>query len=953
MMRSYIYRLFYVGRTLTFLTLMLVNYPAKAQWFPDIEFPDIELPNIEFPDIELPDVDLSNMELSDFEIPNMLERGPKWFPRSYKIAIDQGSLNASENFSRLEPGLSREQVKFLLGSPTLVDPFHTDRWEYMFFQKRKGIMSKIKRITIIFKNEVVAEVHDKHRVIMKMGAKTDLAFKDAPVIEKIPEETQLSFQEIVLARREDYLALKEANRLPVCLGNDTDFEKFGSEKTLVDAEEDALEIRSDQQSQDEAGVFYASGKVEIERAEDLIKADEAEFNSETGVLTARNSVKYLRDDLSIYANEGGYNSQTNTVSFSQATYSLPSLRHTGAGKAEEIFVDEEGVVHLTPSTYTTCSLENSDWELDASKTELYRDEDRGHAYNIVFKYKDTPVFYTPFFSFPLSKARQSGFLYPSFGSSGESGTVLSTPYYFNLAENYDLTFNPTNFSGRGQMFEVEMRHKLPGSNTVVELAYLPNDTVKSVGGKEADRSAYFIRHNQTLLDNLELKNNAYTGTQMDVNVNVGGVSDKTYFDDFGNTVSRVGRSHIVRRAKFSRLDYGDFGKMETKVMSEGYQIAKAGLAEQYKRIPQVKFNYKSKKKNEDFVYNFDGEFVRFSHTLSHINKPTGTRYTLYPSIEYPVRKAGWEILPKFGVKHTKYSLSNNDLASITRSTSIMSLYGKMIFEKRAGKSLFQTLEPQMYFLHVPANNQDNIPIFDSGETDFKYTLFSENRFYGEDRINDAKQLTLALSSRLIDTSSGNELISGTIGQVFYFDDRVVHLTSNTTKHSDSSNIIGMLNAKLSDYWKLSGYTEFNPHAGYGDKNQIRVMYNKPFGRQNKIFNTSYRFARGSQEEVDLSGVYPINNALSFVGRMNYSFHNRRTQTAVGAERSHVLERMFGVEYESCCYGIKFVVRDYWNGTKTDNAFYVEFLPKGLATSSNSTAEILKQGILGYQDTFDY
>ena len=77
------------------------------------------------------------------------------------------------------------------------------------------------------------------------------------------------------------------------------------------------------------------------------------------------------------------------------------------------------------------------------------------------------------------------------------------------------------------------------------------------------------------------------------------------------------------------------------------------------------------------------------------------------------------------------------------------------------------------------------------------------------------------------------------------------------------------------------------------------------------------------------------------------FNNRRANTEDN------LEKMFGVEYESCCYGLKFVVRDYWNGTKKDNAFYVEFLPKGIATSNNQTAELLREGILGYQDVFEY
>ena len=71
-----------------------------------------------------------------------------------------------------------------------------------------------------------------------------------------------------------------------------------------------------------------------------------------------------------------------------------------------------------------------------------------------------------------------------------------------------------------------------------------------------------------------------------------------------------------------------------------------------------------------------------------------------------------------------------------------------------------------------------------------------------------------------------------------------------------------------------------------------------------------------EEEVDFSTVIPINNRLSLVGKLNYSFNNNRSNT------EDMLEKMFGFEYESCCYGIKFVVRDYWNGTKKDNAFYL-------------------------------
>ena len=881
---------------------------------------------------------IPNISIPDEEILDFLESGPDWFPKPYKTPIKQGVLIDDKNLKKLTPGLDKEQVMFLLGTPTIIDTFHTERWDYIYYDRDDGVFSKPKRITVFFKNEKVAEIYDQHKLIKKMGADIDNSYQDAPVKKEMLEENNI-YQEIVIAKRDDYLTATLKNKLPVCI--DDEFESYITQKTLFNADEETLEVRSDEQNQDEAGIFYADGNVEIERANDLIKADKAQFNADTGVLAAEGNVKYLTEDLSLYANKGGYNSQNDTVNFSGTTYHFPSQERPGRGEAENIFIDDSGIVYLNPSSYTTCGLNDPDWEITSSKTILYRDIDRGHSYNIFLKYKDVPILYSPFFSFPLSKDRHSGFLFPTIGSSGESGTVISAPYYFNIADNMDATITPTNFSGRGQMFEAEIRYKTKNSDTEFEVANMDKDDIT---GK--NRHAYFFRDSRTFSNTLKLKNKGvWEGTLVSSSINVGGISDLTYFDDFGNTVSRVGRTHIKRNAEINRIDYGSFGILKTSVKATDYQLAKTDLVEQYSVLPRVRVNFSTHEKNEELLYKLGGEVSIFTHTYD--SKADGTRISLYPSIEYPFKRPGWELRPKLGFKHRSYSLDKSDTGSISQTTPIMSLRGKMIFDKMTGKSILQTLEPEMFFLYIPASNQDAIPIFDAGENDLKYNLFSENKFYGEDRLNDAKQLTLALSSSMIDTKSGNEILRATIGQIFYLDDRTVNISGSETDHSDSSNIMGLVNARFSDYWRLSGYTEYNPHKGYGEKNQIRLSYKRPYGKQNQIFNTSYRFSRGTQEEVDFSGVFPINNRLSLVGKINYSFNNRRSK------KEDTLEKMFGVEYESCCYGIKFVIRDYWNGTKTDNAFYFEFLPKGIATSTNKTSELLRQGILGYQDKFDY
>ena len=877
--------------------------------------------------------------MTGIDLINKIKDTANIIPEPYQIPITQGSLIPEENILRLEAGLSKEQVRFLLGSPSFIDAFHANRWDYVYFSRKN---EEVKNIAIIFTNEKVREVIVGDKSVNDINnLNSETLVKNLPIL-KIQDSDERPSQEILVAKREDFLTLRTINKLPVCI--DDEFESYELQRTLVQADEDTLEVRSDEQNQGEDGVFYAQGNVEIERKDDLVKSDKAQYDGDTGVLFAEGNVRYLTEDLTLYADKGGYNSQNDTVNFSSTSFYFPDQKKPGKGMAEEILIDDDGVVYMTPSSYTTCSINNPDWEFSSSKTILYRDSDRGHAYNIFLKYKGVPVLYSPFVSFPLSRDRHSGFLLPSIGSSGESGTVISTPYYLNLSENFDLTVTPTNYSGRGQMFETEFRHKSENSDTVVELANLDNDDIY-----RDNRHAYFIRDSRIYKNTLVQQDNTWRGTQISSSINVGGISDIKYFDDFSNTVSRVGRTHITRDIKLERLDYNDYGYFRTSIAATDYQLAKENLVEQYSVLPRVNFEYRSERSDRSFNYNFNGEIADFDHTLPQ--KTTGLRMVLYPSIEYPISNPGWEMNTKFGIRHSNYDLSANDSGasktSISKTFPIFSMRGKMIYEKMSTNNILQTLEPEMYFLYIPAGNQDAIPIFDSGDIDFKYNLFSENKFYGQDRVNDAKQITLALSSSMINTKNGNELLRATIGQIFYLDDRSVNIDNSETNSKSTSNILGLVNARLDDNWKLSGYSEYNPHGNYGEKNQIRLSYKRPYGKQNQIFNTSYRFSRGEQEEVDFSAVLPFNSRTSIIGKINYSFNNRRSNS------EDVLEKMIGVEYESCCYGIKLVAREFWNGVKVDDVLYFEFLPKGIATSDNTTAELLRDGILGYQDKFDY
>jgi outer membrane protein assembly factor BamE len=79
-------------------------------------------------------------------------------PQPYRIDIQQGNVITQEMVAQLKPGLTRDQVKFILGSPLVADMFHTDRWDYVYMlQPGKGEVQR-RRLTVIFEDNKLARL---------------------------------------------------------------------------------------------------------------------------------------------------------------------------------------------------------------------------------------------------------------------------------------------------------------------------------------------------------------------------------------------------------------------------------------------------------------------------------------------------------------------------------------------------------------------------------------------------------------------------------------------------------------------------------------------------------------------------------------------------------------------------------------------------------------------------
>lgn len=168
------------------------------------------------------------------------------------------------------------------------------------------------------------------------------------------------------------------------------------------------------------------------------------------------------------------------------------------GAAKKAYMEGHDVTRLENATYTTCSKGDDSVMLFADEITLDQGTGRGLAKNLKIEFKDVPIFYFPRVSFPISDERKTGFLFPSFGAQEGSGFVMSTPYYWNLAPNYDFTLYPRLYTRRGVQAGGEFRYLTENSEGSLYGEYLPSDSEFN----DEDRSALHLKHEQEFTDRI-------------------------------------------------------------------------------------------------------------------------------------------------------------------------------------------------------------------------------------------------------------------------------------------------------------------------------------------------------------------------------------------------------------------------------------------------------------------
>jgi len=245
---------------------------------------------------------------------------------------------------------------------------------------------------------------------------------------------------------------------------------------------------------------------------------------------------------------------------------------------------------------------------------------------------------------------------------------------------------------------------------------------------------------------------------------------------------------------------------------------------------------------------------------------------------------------------------------------------------------------------VPFQDQSNTPLFDTSTPDFSVSqLFRDNRFIGGDRVGDTNQITVALTSRVLDPDSGNELVRASIGQIYYFEDREVSLDGSIDT-SSQSDVIAELDTNWGR-WKSNVDLQLDIKNNTLSKENYFLHY---LSDARHLFNFGYRKRlidnNLDTEQTDTSFVYAINHQYSSYMRWNYSLKDDKN-----------IDLIAGIAYDSCCWSLQLLAqRRLKNSTSIDDAYdnsiLIQFVFKGLGSLSGSTAKAtLEQSIYGYTD----
>lgn len=700
------------------------------------------------------------------------------------------------------------------------------------------------------------------------------------------------------------------------------------------------------------------GHAEIRKNDTVVRADQIEYNQVTDEAKLSGNVVVNQAGNRFWGPALELNLTDFTGHFRKPSYRF--YKTEGEGSAESVeFVSPRSMIAELAS-YSTCKRPESedgkpwkpDWIIDAKRIEFDLEEDVATASGVTLRFMDVPILAAPSFTFPISDARRSGLLTPTFASDSQSGFVVKQPIYWNIAPQRDATLYPTLITRRGMNYGSEFRYLEPNSTGTLRTDYLPNDQLF-----KDSRWAYSLEQRNLFASPGD------SFSDITTNLKLNRVSDNQYWRDMPNSTTL-----LTQRVLNNELSTtGSIAGWATQLRFQRWQTLQ-DITNQI--VPPFDRSQLLMQRNfqlpSSLQLHLEGDVTQFqSNNPTLIQQPNGTRaYTVGQLSKTWTLPWGY-IKPKLQLHASRYrtqSLTSGETNLYQRTIPTLSLDSGLTFEREAslfGGNFLQTLEPRAFYVRTPYRDQSMLPNYDSGVKDFSLsTIYSENSFIGNDRVSDMNMLTLGLTSRLFKPASGEQVLSAGFAQRFSFIDQKVTLP-NTPPPSNArlSDYLISSSAQLTPALALDGAVQVGANSGISQRSTISTRYTPSNYRS---FYAAYRMQQSLSEQFDIGWQWPLGDILKrpdeytgsssaghglgpnrwySVARMNYSAFDKRM---VGA--------IVGLEYDADCWIGRIALEKTQLDSVTTNQrimFQLEFV--GFSRLGISPLASLRTNIQRYQN----
>ena len=715
-----------------------------------------------------------------------------------------------------------------------------------------------------------------------------------------------------------------------------------------------------------------TGNVDIAQGNSRLQADEVQLHQKQAegqpepvrTVDALGNVHYDDNQVILKGPKGWSNLNTKDTNIWEGDYQM--VGRQGRGKADLMKQrGENRYTILENGSFTSCLPGSDTWSVVGSEVIHDREEQVAEIWNARFKLGPVPVFYSPYLQLPVGDKRRSGFLIPNAKYSTNNYFEFYLPYYWNIAPNMDATITPHYMHRRGGiMWENEFRYLTQAGAGLMEFDYLNSDKVYEDEHPKDDNSRrwLFYWQHSGVMDQVWRFNVDYTK-----------VSDTSYFNDFDNKYGSSTDGYATQ--KFS-VGYA-VQNFDATVSTKQFQVFDSANSNSYSAQPQLDVNY-----YQNDVGPFDtriyGQAVHFVNTND--NMPEATRVHLEPTINLPLSNNWGSINTEAKLLATHYQQTNLDWYnsnpqntklddSANRVMPQFKVDGKLVFERdmqMLAPGYTQTLEPRAQYLYVPYRDQSHIYNYDSSLLQSDYSgLFRDRTYGGLDRIASANQVTTGVTSRVYDDAAV-ERFNISVGQIYYFTESRTGDDNIKWENDDKTGSLvwaGDTYWRISDRWGLRSGIQYDTRLDSIATSSSSIEYRRD---ENRMLQLNYRYASSEYIQATLPSYYSTadqyKNGISQVGAVA-SFPIADRWSIVGAyyfdtNVNKEADSMLGLQYNSCCYAIRFGYErklNGWDNTQQhaiyDNTIGFNIELRGLSSNYGlGTNQMLRSNILPYQSS---